>query len=125
MTLPARSVTPVIVAVYSVCSTRELLGVKVAVVTVAPEQATVGNEVAAAPPPATATVKVDVDVLGQLTSLLKVALMGAPMATPGAPRVGDVEATKGGVVSATLIVSRPQPAIETARSVSADKNHVL
>jgi hypothetical protein len=124
MTLPARSVTPVIVAVYSVCSTRELLGVKVAVVTVAPEQATVGNEVAAAPP-ATATVKVDVDVLGQLTSLLKVALMGAPMATPGAPRVGDVEATKGGVVSATLIVSRPQPAIETARSVSADKNHVL
>jgi len=57
--------------------------------------------------------------------LLKVTLMGAPTATPAAPRAGDVEDTKGGVVSGTLIVSRPQPAIETATSVSADKNHVL
>jgi hypothetical protein len=92
------------------------------VVTVDPEQVTdVG--VTAAPPPATATVKVD--AVGQLTSLLKVALMGAPNATPAAPRRGEVEDTKGRVVSGTLIVSRPQPAIETARSVSADKNHVL
>src|ERR1035437_5401218 len=89
MTLTARSVTPVILAVYSVCSTRGMLGVKVAVVTVDPVQATAGSEVTAAPPvPATATVKVD--AVGQLTSLLKVAVMGAPTATPAAPRAGDV-----------------------------------
>jgi hypothetical protein len=30
----------------------------------------------------------------------------------------------GGVVSGTLIVSLPQPAIKTTISVNADKNHV-
>jgi hypothetical protein len=101
-----------------VCSTRALLGVKVAV---DPEQVTAP---ATAAPPATLTVKVDVVRVAQLTALLKVTLMGAPWATPAAPREGTVESTYGGVVFAILIVSRPQPAIVMARSVSADKIHV-
>jgi hypothetical protein len=91
-----------------------------------PEQVTdVG--VTAAPVTGAATLKEKVGAvrLEQFTGTLKVALMGAPTATSAAPRAGDVEDTKMGVVSGTVIVSRPQPEIETARSVSADKNHVL
>jgi hypothetical protein len=79
-------------------------------------------------PPAGITVKIKVDAvrLEQFTGTLKVALMmGALKATSPVPGRGTAEVTKMGVVSGTLIVSRPQPAMETARSVNADKNHVL
>jgi hypothetical protein len=74
--------------------------------------------------PPDVTIKVDVVRVEQLTGLLNITLTGAPRATPAAPREGTVESTWGGVVSGTLMVSRPQPAIEMDRSVSADKNQV-
>jgi hypothetical protein len=88
MARPDTSVTPVVIAaVYKVCSTRALVGAKVAV---EPEQLTVPATEA---PLSAVRVKVPVVRVVQLTGLLNIALRDEFNATPPASRAGTVDRT--------------------------------